>query len=395
MQSNVPARPFAVIQRGAFLVGAAAGAISVIGALFAPESFFRAYLFAFLFWLGVSLGCMALLMIQYLTGGRWGFLIRRTLEAATQCLPMLGLLFIPLLFGMRFLFVWTHPDVMQSDPELQRKASFYLNTFWFVARACVYFACWIGMGTLLRLWSLRQDRGAEARLNTRIQLFCGPGLAVYVFTVSFAAIDWIMSLEPHWSSTIFGMIVICGQGLVGLAFAIVVAALLARREALGEAAAPEVFQDLGHLLLAFVLLWTYMAFSQFLIIWSGNLAREVTWYVRRNNGGWQLISVLLSLFHFAIPFVLLLFGGLKRRAGVLAGVAAGLLLMHLLDVYWMVAPSFSPKLTVGWMDGGMVLGIGGIWIGLFVWHLQRAPLLPLHDARHEAAVQAKEASAHG
>lgn len=384
------------LQRWAALVGAAALIACVIGAFFDAPIFFHAYLFAYLFWLGIALGSMGLLMMHHLTGGAWGFVIRRLLEAAAMTLPLLAVLFLPILFGLHDLFRWTHPDVMAADPVLQHKSHFFLNVPWFVGRAVLYFAVWIILAVTLRRWSLEQDRTGDPAITARFQHLCGLGLLLYVLMMSLAAIDWVMALEPTWFSTIFGLILICGQGLVAFAFVIPVAVLLAGWKHLTDRISPEAFRDLGGLMLAFVVLWTYMAFSQYLIIWSGNLADEATWYLPRREGGWPWIALFLILFHFFVPFVLLLFGHIKRNYRTLAIVALLLLLVHLVDAYWLVAPTFTRTgLHVTWMDILMPVALGGLWLAWFMQQVKGKALVPLHDPRLEGLFDAQEVLQHG
>ena len=344
-----------------------------------PTQFFRSYLLAYLFWLGIPLGSLAVLMVHHLVGGAWGAVIRRVLESATRTLPVLVFLFVPLLFGLPELYIWARPEVVMADEILQRK-SVYLNVPFFIVRAALYFIVWLVVSFALNTWSVAQDQAGADPSERRMRLLSGPGLVLYVLTATFAAVDWMMSLEPHWFSTIYGILVIVGQLLVALAFAIAVVALLADTPPLSQVISPAHFHDLGNLLLAFVMLWAYMAFSQFLIIWSANLPEEITWYLPRMRGGWEWLGLALVLFYFTLPFLLLLSRGIKQRAQFLAWVAASILVMHLVDLFWMVVPAFQPAgIFIHWMDAAAFMGIGGIWIMIFIWQLKRRPLLPAHD----------------
>jgi len=367
------------IQRRSLLVGGLSLLLCLGGALFNPGQLFRSYLVAYLFWIGIPLGSIAILMLHHLVGGAWGFVIRRLLESAMGTLPVMVVLFLPLLFGMRDLYPWARPEEVANSEILRHKA-LYLNVPFFVIRAGVYFAVWIGLAFLLNKWSLDQERTTDNTPTRRLQILSGPGLVVYGLTMTFASVDWVMSIEPEWFSTIFGISLIVGQALAGLAFAIPVAVLLADREPLADVVIPAHLNDLGNLLLAFVMLWAYMAFSQFLIIWSGNLPEEIPWYVHRMRGGWSGIAVLVLLFYFAVPFLLLLSRGTKRRARILSAVAGAILLMRLVDLFWTVAPTFHPEgLRLHWLDLMAPIGVGGIWTGVFAWQLKGRSLLPLHD----------------
>ena len=370
------------IQRRCLAVGGLALAVSLGGGFLSPGRFFQAYLFGYLLWIGIALGCLALLMLHHLVSGRWGFVVQRLLEAGVRTLPLLAVLFVPLLFGLGHLYAWARPDAVAAD-ELLRHKQAYLNATGFFARAVVYFAVWVGLGTLLTMLSNRQDQGeGAAALTLRMKVVSGPGLAFHGLAVTFAAIDWAMSLEPQWFSSIYGVVFLVGQGLAALAFVIVVAALLAKREPLRTVIGPQQFHDLGNLLLAFVMLWAYIAFSQFLIIWSGNLPEEIPWYLNRMAGGWQGLALILVVFHFAAPFLVLLSRSTKRRANVLLIVASGLLLMRFIDLFWLIAPAFHPgRLTIHWLDFATPVGLGGIWLASFLSNVKRRPLLALHDPR--------------
>jgi hypothetical protein len=365
--------------------------LCVVGFVVDPAQFFRSYLFAYLFWLSIALGSLGVLMVHHLTGGAWGFVIRRLLEGAAMTIPLMALLFVPLLFGLPHLFSWMRPGAM-AETELAHKSHFFLNEPWFLARAAIYFVVWSVLAIVLSRWSVEQDRVGGGEITRRFQLFCGPGLVLYVFTYSLAAIDWIMALEPHWYSTIFGMIVITGQGLAGLAFAILIAWRLLRGTALKASIPDKAFHDLGHLLLAFVLLWAYMAYSQYIITWSGNLSTESLWYIHRAGGGWQWVGLFLILFHFFAPFILLLFGGLKKNIGSLAVIAAGILVAHLVDEFWMVMPAFyTTGVRLSWLDAAIPIAIGGLWIAVFGRIIRSESLVPLHDPRLEQHFNAMEA----
>jgi hypothetical protein len=375
-------------RRRCLAVGVAALVVSVGGGFLNPPRFFQAYLFGYLFWVGIALGCLALLMLHHLAGGRWGFVIQRPLEAGVRTLPLLALLFVPILFGLKELYLWARPEAVAAEALLRHK-QLYLNPPAFLFRAVVFFAVWIGVGALLTMLSGRRDQGAETLpLTRRMQVLSGPGLLLYGVTVSFAAIDWGMSLEPFWFSSVYGIIFIVGQNLAALAFVIVTVVLLSDRPPLRDAITPQQFHDLGNFLLAFVMLWAYIAFSQFLIIWSGNLPEEIPWYLNRMRGGWGVLAAILVAFHFLVPFLLLLSRSTKRRAKVLLLVAAGILAMRLLDLFWLTAPAFHPGgFSLHWMDLSLPVGLGGIWLAAYLSRLQRRPLLPEHDPRFAAVAE--------
>jgi len=367
------------VQRGALVVGMVAGALCVLGALASPSQFLRSYLVAYLFFTGIALGCLAILMIQHITGGAWGAVIRRQLESATRTLPLMALLFLPLAAGLRELYKWARPDVVNDDPLLAHKAV-YLNPTFFNLRAILYFAAWIIVARALNRWSVEQDRTGDPLPGQRLELLSRGGLALLGITMTFASIDWMMSLEPHWFSTIYGIIFMGGSVLSAFAFAIAMLALAANGEPLADVITPRALNDLGNLLLAFVMLWAYFSFSQFLIIWAGNLPEEIPWYIARLRGGWQWVALGLVVCHFALPFLVLLPRAVKRRAPVLGAVALGLLVVRFVDLFWVVTPAFRPaNLAVHWLDAAAALAVGGFWLATFVWQLGERPLVPLHD----------------
>jgi len=375
------------IQRRALLLGLAALILGMLDGIRAPEQFFRSYLLAFVFWLGFPLGCAAFLMVHHLTGGFWGLPIRRPLEAGTRTLPLLAVLLFPLLLGLGRLYSWTHSDIVAADEALQFKHP-YLNVPFFLIRNAIYFLVWFALIYRLNRWSDDQDQTGNPLLAARLENISGPGLVLYGLTVTFFSIDWIMSLEPHWFSTIFGMIFMVLQVLGALALVILVAGLLSESEPIAGAITPDRFNDLGNFVLTFVMLWAYLSFSQFLIIWTGNLTNEIPWYVTRAAGGWAVVAVSLIVLSFAIPFYLLLMRGIKRRVRILSILCGALLVINFADVYWMVAPAFEkagPRLYL--LDVLLPIGIGGIWVAAYVRQLKSRPLLPLHDPRFEGALE--------
>jgi hypothetical protein len=369
------------------LTGGAAGLLmSLVGWFFNATQFYQSYLMAYMLCLSVTLGCLALGMVHQLSGGAWGVVIRRPIGAASRVLPVMTLLFVPVLAGMGHLYVWTHADVVAHDDVLQAKHP-YLNVPFFLARTAIYFASWNVISYFLNAWSLEQDRSADPRIARKMQLLSAGGLVVYGLTITFASFDWLMSIEPHWYSTIYGVLIMGGQGLSAMAFLIVVLVWLSRRPPLDRIVVKAHFHDLGNLTLAFVMLWAYFSFSQYLIIWAGNLPQEISWYVNRLQTGWRFIGVALVLFHFTVPFVLLLSRTMKREAHLIVKVAVAILLSRLLDLFWLIAPEFHPQgITVSWLDIVLPLALGAIWLGCFIWQLRGRPILPLHDPQFGEAL---------
>ncbi len=367
------------MQRNALIAGVVALAMCAVGAFFSPQQFFRSYLVAYLFWFGIAMGCLAILMIYHITGGAWGAVIRRSLESATRTFPLLAALFVPIAVGVGSLYEWADPDRVAHDPLLQHKAP-YLNVPFFLGRAVFYFAVWMTFSRLLNRWSLEQDKTKDQRPLDKLEVISRGGLVAIGLTVTFAAVDWAMSLEPHWFSTLYGVLIVGGQLLSAMAFMIVIAATLSTRGPLNDVIQRAQFHDLGKLMFAYVMLWAYFELSQLIIIWSANLTEEIPWYLRRTTGGWQYVVLIEVLFHFVLPFLILLSRDIKRNPRLLAAVATGVIVACFFDVFWMVTPAFSPQqLTFHWMDVAAVLGVGGIWLWFFVQQLRNYPLIAIND----------------
>ena len=367
----------ALVSGGVFLLAAAAGFALDRG------QFFRSWLFGFLFWVGIGVGSLGLAMLNQLTGGLWGAVPRRFHEAAARTLPYMAIAFLPVLLGVASIYPWARPEAAQ-DALIHSKAA-YLNVPFFAARALGYFAVWGALSHLLSRWSRLQDEAPDEASAARLRGLSGIGLVLLALTTTFAAIDWGMSLAPHWFSTIYGVLFIVGWSLSALAFTIVLLARVAGEAPFDAALRPVTVHDLGKLLLAFTMLWAYVNFSQFLIVWSGNISEETPFYLRRLQGGWQVLAIALLVFHFALPFALLLSRPLKRDARSLALVAWLMLLMQVVDLYWLIAPDLAghdaavAPLRVHWLDLAAVLGIGGLWLYLFVRQARTRPVLPLGE----------------
>jgi len=326
------------------------------------------------------------LLLHHTFGAGWGFVVQRPVEAATRTFPLMAVLFLPVLAGMHDLYHWTHAEAVAADKFLQHKAA-YLNTPFFIGRSVFYFVAWIGVATLLSRWSAQLDETGDARIAEKLRAFGPPGLLIYGLTATFAAVDWLMSLDPHWFSTMFGLIFIGGQVLTTFAFMILVTRMLSQHEPMKEMAHAGQFHDLGNLTLAFTMIWAYLSFSQFLIIWSGNLPETITWYTDRSRGGWQWVALLLFALNFALPFALLLSRFTKRRIDMLARVAILILAMRLVDLFWVIAPKFhAGAFHVHWLDVAAPAGIGGVWLWFFLNELKKRPVMPVRDPRMEEAL---------
>lgn len=376
-----------------------AGGIGIIlwlvGLYFDPEQALRSWLLGFIVWGGIGIGGIGILLLQYLTGGAWGVVIRRVMEAAARTIPLLIILFIPLAVGLDYFYEWTH---MHDDRVVQSRGWYMTNAGW-IARSVIYFAIFAVMAYLLTKWSSEQDKSKDyeeaAGWLGKATAFSGPGIVIYALVVTFATVDWVMTLEPHWFSTIWGLLFVAGWALSAFSFAVIILAFLADKVPMDRILGRRHFHDIGKLMLALVMVWAYFNFSQFLIIWSGNIPEETGWYITRTSGGWGWIAWGLVIFHFAFPFLVLLQQDLKRRAKLLATVGAFVLLMRVFDMFWLIAP--SPRINthgleqgafiVSWMDIVAPIAVGGIWLWYFFGQLMSRPLVPVMDPFLEKAVE--------
>jgi hypothetical protein len=371
------------LSRRMLVVGLVFGAVAVFLAISQPQQFYRAYLLGFIDWLGVALGSMAILMIRHLTGGGWGMVIRRILGAAMRTVPLLAVLFIPVILGMHKLYIWAQPLDQIADKHLREHlkdiTQTYLTTNGFIGRAIFYFAIWNLLSFLLTKWSKDSDLPGAPDHTGRFKAVAGPGLILYGFTISFAAIDWVMSLDPSWISTIFGLVILIGQVLSAMCFAVVVERILFNYKPMSEMLKPDFVHDHGKWMITFIMVWAYFNFSQWLIIWAGNLPAEITFYMTRLSGGWGYVGLILVVFHFAIPFAILLSRPFKRDIRKLVWLAVWMLLMRYVDLFWIIEPNFSKTLSVTLADIVVSIAIGGFWLAYFFYNLGALPLLPAYD----------------
>ena len=376
------------IAQRSLIVGVVFGIAAVVLAFKQPDEFYRAYLLGFMCWLGVSLGSMAILMIRHLTGGGWGMVIRRILGAAMRTLPLLAILFIPMLIAVlqHRIYPWAMPLDAIQDAHIREhltKHSFikdaYLNFSGFLIRAVIYFAIWNILSFLLSHWSKQTDHPGAPDNTERFKAVAGPGLILYAFTISFATIDWVMSLDPSWISTIFCLIILIGEVLSAMCFAVIVERILFNYKPMSEMLKPDFVHDHGKWLMTFIMVWAYFSFSQWLIIWAGNLPAEITFYMKRLNGGWGGIALILPIFHFAIPFAILLSRPFKRDIRKLVWLAVWLILMRFVDLFWIIEPNFSQTFNLTAADVVVPIAIGGIWLAYFFRNLGALPLLPAYD----------------
>jgi len=367
------------IQLAALIIGLVAIGVSTFGAFTNTRQFFYSYLFGLLFWFGLSHGCLLVGMIHQLTGGRWGYPTRRFFEAGFTILPLLLVLFIPVFLGLHQLYPWARPSDVLADPVLQQRIK-YENPPGFIGRTIFWFVIWITMAWSLRKWSLQQDATTDAAPTRKARTLSGIGLVISALMATFAYVDWIMSLEKHWYSTMFAVILMGGQILTTFAFGVVLLTLFKGQEPISSIVTKTHYHHLGNLMLTFVLFWTYVSFGQLLIIYSGDIPHEVDWYLHRIADHWKFIVGAIGLFHFFLPFFLLLFRAVKCRVAAMTVLAAIVFIIHILEVYWLVMPSFhqtGPRIS--WLDFTAPLGIGGLWVSAFLYRLKSAALAPQHD----------------
>jgi len=386
--------PVVSLRRIAGLVAVAASAATLTG-YSNPQQLVQSYLPAFLLWFGVSIGCLSMLMIQHQSGGHWGILLRRLFEAGARVIYFLPVFFLPILLGMAYLYPWADPVRIAADPrlaEVVHKKGAYLNVPFFTVRTIFYFAFWALMARTLTAFSWKYDETGDREYAEKMRRMSGWGLLAQALVITFAGIDWGMSLDPHWYSTIWGILFMVGQALSAWCVCIMVVSRLYTHAPLNRVATSTLFHDLGKFLFAFVMLWGYVNLSQFLIIWSGNLPEETTWYLDRSKGSWRTLTFLLVGMHFFLPFFTLLSAGLKKNASRLAVVAGLLFSLRYVDLFWNIAPMFKHEhFSVHPFDLLMPVAVGGAWLYLFARQLERAPLLVKHDPQvHEM----EELSAH-
>ena len=376
----------------ALIAGGIGLALMALGYVMRGDHFWESYLIAFIFWIGITLGSLAVLMVQYLSGGAWGLVSRRVLEASTRTLPLMAVLFVPIWWKLPVIYSkWAGPDAV-NDALVQTKAAYLNPSFWTI-RALLFFLVWGAIIFILNKWSAEQDAAAPrlpGPADRKFRVLAGPGLVLYVLTITFMSVDWVMSLDPHWYSTIFGILTLGGQGLSTMAFTIVVLASLAKFKPMSGIVVAENFHDLGKLMFAFVMLWAYFSVSQLLIIWSANLPEEIPYYLERLHGPWFFVSVLVLIGHFVLPFLILLSRDLKRNPARVQRVAFFILLMRVVDIAWTIGPVFRHDgSALHWLDFAAVLGLGGLWLFVFFRTLSGRALVPARDPYF------KEALAHG
>ncbi len=388
-------RPFR-FQMPAFVIGVIGLAASIGGLFMAPEQFYRSWLVAFIFWTALTIGSLGILMLQYMTGGWWGYMIRRPLLAAVTNFPLVLLAAIPVWLGAKHIYVWMDHDLMHHDPILAQKV-LYLNHEGFIGRCVLFFALWMLWAFMLRKRDAEFDQTGSPHSALSLRKWSSSGLLLVALTSTFASVDWMMSLDPYWFSTMFGISFLVGCGLLAFSFSILVLTGMADQSPIKDVAQPIYFRDLGNLTFAFVMLWAYTAFSQFLLIWYGNIKEEIPWYLIRSHGTWGFVSVMMIVLHFFLPFLLLLMRGIKDRPKLLGKVVLFIIIMRAIDYYWIIAPTWTTEghhatFNLHWLDFTTLLGLGGIWVFLFFRALGKRDVLA---SRPQFQEEKKEAVSHG
>jgi hypothetical protein len=386
-----------LIGRRSLYIGVVASVIAIALGFMNSKVFFRGYLVSFMDWLGICLGSMVILMVRHLTGGGWGMVIRRILGAAMRTVPLLTLFFIPIAWlGVPRLYPWAMPLESVENPTIREHLAHnkfveigYLHWSGFIWRAVIYFAIWNLLSYLLTRWSKQQDTPPVRDNSARFKAVAGPGIILYAFTISFAGIDWVMSLDPSWISTIYGLLFVAGELISALCFAVVIERILFKYKPMSELLRPDFVHDHGKFMLTFVMVWAYFSFSQWLIIWAGNLPEEITWYIRRLHGGWGEVGLFLVVFQFFVPFFLLLSRPLKRDITRLVWLAVWLICVRYIDLFWLIEPNFSTSFHVTWADLLIPFAMGGLWLAYFCHNLSSMPLLPAYDVYAKQVLEPK------
>jgi len=372
-----------------YILGGAAILLTFIGYFVDTSQFFFSYLVAYVFWVTIGLGALFFVLLHHLTGAVWSVVLRRITETLMKVLPYMVVLFIPVVFGLHDLYHWSHADAVAHDPLLQKKAA-YLNVPFFVIRTLIYFAVWYLITRKLYKTSLEQDSNPQTEQIQRMRRVSAPGMVIFAITTSFAAFDWLMSLDPHWYSTIYGVYVFSGGLLAFLAFITLFCIWLRKRNVLNEVITIEHFHDLAKLMLAFTIFWAYMAFSQYFLIWYANIPEETIFYLHRWEGSWKIFSMTLVFGHFLLPFVILLPRATKRNLGVLKFISIWLLVMHWVDIYWLAVPTLHHHgIHLSFMDLTAFLGVGGLFLALFWRNLIRNPLVPAGEPTLQRSIEFK------
>jgi len=371
-----------------FLVGAIALALSVLGYFSNNKQFFFSYLTSFAFWASLGLGGLFFTMLHHISGAKWSTAILRIPQAAMSVLPILFLLFIPIIFGIKELYEWSSAEALAHNSILQGKAA-YLNSTSFIVRTVIFFGAWTILTFLVNKYSRLQDEGVNTTKQLRI--VSAPGMFVFALTISFASFDWLMSLDPMWYSTIFGTYYFSGSFVIVLAFMILIASFIKNNDALKDKIGSAHFSDLGKLFFGFIVFWAYIGGAQYFFIWYANIPEETVWFLHRWVGSWKTVSLLLIFGHFLIPFISLIFYNTKRNQKLLIFFAIWIFIFHYIDMYWLTGPvNHHGAAHFSWMDITTFIGIGGLFVGLFWNNFTSKAVIPINDPNLEASINLHE-----
>ncbi len=369
-------------QRRALLVGCVFGVASILGWIFDSDQFYRSYLLGYMWCFELTIGSLALLMLYHLTGGAWGTVSRRIMEAAMQNIWLMIPLFAPIIIGLHHLYPWSRPEVVAASTHLQRIAQEYLRLPLWLFRAALYFIIFTALVSTLMAFSRRQDRKPEVSMVNALQAVSGPGAVVYLFACLFLYTDWIMSITPDWFSMIFALIFNAGHGLAAISLVVIMGGLLVRYPPMNTIMQPDQFLDQGKIMLTFVLMWGWWSYAQWIIFWSGNKPDEIGWYIARTRGGWEYYGFALIIGYICIPFALLLSRSFKSNPNTLMKLALWTLFARYMDDYWFIMPSFPNRVGhfhYSWLDAVVPITLAAFWLALFFQHLKARPLLALQD----------------
>ena len=385
-------KTYLLTDRGKFgklaaMVGGVGVALSAAGYFIDSAQFFHSWLTSFVFWTSIALGGLCFTMLHHLVAARWSVVLRRMSENVMMMLPIMVVFLIPILFGLHDLYHWSHADVVEADHLLQGKAA-YLNPTFFVIRLAGYFLIWFVLSRLLYRVSLRQDVGHDPSQIKKMRVISAPGMILFAVTLTFFSFDLMMSLDAHWYSTIYGVYVFAGSFAAVLSLIFLTILLLHSRGVLNKEISVEHYHDLGKLIFAFIIFWGYMAFSQYFLIWYANIPEETIWFPHQWEGSWKVVTLLLAFGHFVVPFFLLFPQGAKKNAALMKIMTTWVLLMHWVDIYWLVMPSLHPEgVYLSWMDFSTMFGIGGIFLWLFWKRMGSSPLVPINDPNLKASMR--------
>lgn len=375
---------FGVVALGAGIAGLV---LSTMGYFVDSAQFFYSYLTSFVFWTTIALGALFFTMLHHLTSATWSVVVRRFSESAMIALPLLAFFFIPVILGIQDVYHWSHTEAVAQDKILLQKAG-YLNTGFFVIRAALYFGIWYLISRKLYRSSLEQDRSGDAALTDRMRRISAPGMALFAATLTFAAFDWMMSVDAHWYSTIFGVYTFGGSFLAALAFMTLMVQYMQRQGILRDAITEEHYQDIGKLLFAFTVFWGYIAFSQYFLIWYANIPEETVWFHNRWIGDWKIFSLLLVFGHFTVPFFVLMPRSSKRNMTIMLVMSFFILAMHWVDLHWIIVPGLHKTgAKLSWMDFTTLVGIGGVFLWYYWRNFTANPLVPVKDPKLQASMQ--------